>query len=84
MQELKCLQMEIPEQSSTQVFRHCATISSERLKDPKAHMGSGDTLSVESRTNHLCILDITVIYLKYYLPMYVCVSSYFSCNLYHM
>ena len=29
-----------------QVLKHCATISSERLKDPKAHMSSGDAPSV--------------------------------------
>ena len=30
----------------TQVLKRCATISSERLKDPKAHMASGDAPSV--------------------------------------
>ena len=29
-----------------QVLKHCTTISSERLKDPKAHMLSGDAPSV--------------------------------------
>ena len=30
-----------------QVLKHCATISSERLKDPKAHMSSGDAPNVK-------------------------------------
>ena len=33
-----------------QVLKHCATISSERLKDPKAHMSSGDAPSVKCST----------------------------------
>ena len=39
---------------SHQVLKHCATISSDGLKDPKAHMSSGNPTSICYRGLHIC------------------------------